>query len=145
MTKGVGRLRERGVSMAVEAVLLVPVLVLVLAVMVAGWRIWTVRADVRQASHAAARSASLQTSGARARVMATQVARTQLAATPCRQMSIDVDTSDFSRPDLSDASVSVRIGCSVELGDLLLPGVPGSVDASATGSSVLDRFRQRRP
>ncbi|MGJ6981660.1 TadE/TadG family type IV pilus assembly protein [Aestuariimicrobium soli] len=130
-------------SLATEAVLIIPVIVMVLTAMVAGWRIWSVRTDVRHASQASARAASLQASGTIARQRALEVAGSQLRGVPCRSSRVDVDTTGFAR--LGDASVRVHIACTVGLDDLLLPGMPGTVDASATGSSVLDRFRERRP
>lgn len=136
---------DRGASLSVEAVLLVPALVIVLAVMVGGWRIWTVRGEVRQAAQASARAASLQHSGSEARVSAQAVANAQLQQVPCDNRSVSVDTTEFNRPGGQPAEVRVSISCRVALHDLLVPGLPGVVDAGAESSSALDRFRERRP
>ena len=137
--------RERGASLAVEAVLVIPVLVMVLAAMVAGWRIWSARADVRQAARASSRAATLEISASAAQQRARSVADAQLADVACDQRAITVDTSQFARPGGQSAEVRVTLHCRVPLSDLLVPGLPGSVDASGVGVSVLDRFRERRP
>lgn len=137
--------RDRGISLAVEAVLVIPALVLVLGLMVAGWRLWSVRTEVRFAAQSSARAASLQVSGTSAKEAALRVAHEQLAGVPCVDRRVDVDTTEFARVDGADATVRVHVRCRVTFDDLLLPGMPGSVDASASGASVLDRFRERRP
>ncbi|CAI9403338.1 TadE/TadG family type IV pilus assembly protein [Aestuariimicrobium sp. T2.26MG-19.2B] len=136
--------RDRGMSLTVETVLLVPVFVLVLMAMVAGWRIWSVRAEVRHAAAASARAASLQPAGASARSASERVAESQLASS-CDDPVVLVDTSQFGRRGGTPAEVTVRISCRVRLDDLLVPGLPGSFEATASAHSSLDRFRERRP
>ena len=53
---------ERG-AVAMELVVLVPMLMMVLGVMTAGWRLWTARTQVSDAAAAAARAATLESSG----------------------------------------------------------------------------------
>lgn len=140
------RRNERG-AVAVEVVLLVPALVLLLGVFVAGWRLWSARTQVTDAAASAARAATLETSGSVARARAHRVARTNLEVlrVPCGSSTIDVDVSGFARPPGQPAQVRVDVGCTVGLGDLLVPGLPGSWRVHGTASQTMDTFRERQP
>lgn len=139
-------MNQRG-SASVELVLAVPALVLVLSVMVGGWRIWSARADVTHAAQAAARAASQQRSGAAAQQRAGVVLNSQLAQLgyECHDKSVAIDTSGFSVPVGQPAQVHVTVTCRVRLDDLLVPGLPGSIEARSRASSTLDRHAGRQP
>ncbi len=136
---------ERGAA-ATELALLVPVFVMLLAVMVGGGRIWLARSAVTEAAGAAARAATLQRSAAEADAAATRVVAANLAeaSVVCQSRAVAVDTSGFAKAPGLSAVVTVRVSCVVTLSDLLLPGLPGSVDASAVGTSPLDTYRGRK-
>ncbi len=143
---GVHRLLpERGAA-AIELALLVPAFVALLAVMVGGGRIWLARSAVTEAAGAAARAATLQRSAADAEKAARRTVSANLAdsAVVCRHQSVQVDTSAFAKSPGVPGTVTVRVSCEVGLSDLLLPGLPGSVRADATGTSALDTYRGRR-
>ena len=57
--------------------------------------------------------------------------------------SVSTSTGGFSVRVGQPAQVSTTVRCTVSLGDLLVPGLPGSVSMSATQTSVLDRYRER--
>ena len=137
-------LADRGAA-ATELALLVPIFVLILGAMIAGGRVWLARADVQQAAGAAARAATLARSAAEAQRDARAVAAVSLrdVAAPCPAPAISVDTSAFALPVGTSGTVTVSIRCEIALGDVLVPGLPGSLTASATGSSILDSFRGR--
>lgn len=137
---------ERG-SVALELVLVVPVLVLVLCVLTAGWRLWTARTEVQQAASAAARAATLERGSGAARARAVQVAQASLQAPGlrCGDQRIDVDLSGFSTAPGIEADVAVLVSCRIPLADLLVPGLPGSWQVQAEQSHRLDTFRERRP
>lgn len=143
-----GRARgdERG-AVAVEAVMVIPVLVLVLGVLVAGWRLWSARTQVADAAGAAARAATLESSGTAARERALAVARTDLEVlgVHCEPLGVEVDTSGFASSPGEPARVRVDVTCTVGLADLVAPGLPGHWQATATASQPLDTFRERRP
>jgi len=57
-------------------------------------------------------------------------------------MTVTLDTSGFSRPVGTAASVAASVSCTVKLSELALPGLPDRV-VSATVTSPLDVFRGR--
>lgn len=137
---------ERGTA-SVELVLLVPALVLVLCVLVAGWRLWSARTEVRDASAAAARAATLETSGSAAAARARQVATADLdvLGVRCDPLGVDVDTSGFATAPGTTADVRVAIDCRVDLADLLVAGLPGHWQVSGNATQRMDTFRERTP
>ena len=54
-----------------------------------------------------------------------------------------VDVSDFAKTVGQAGSISATVECLVDLGDLSVPGVPGSRLIRATSASPLDTFRER--
>lgn len=138
--------RQRG-AVAVEVVLLVPMLVVVLGLVVGGWRLWSARTSVTQSAASAARAASLATAGAEARERATGVARANLATlgVRCDDLDIVVEAQDFARPPGQPGLVRVELRCAVALGDLVVPGMPGRWTVTGAATEVLDTYRERRP
>lgn len=136
---------ERGAA-SVELVVIVPGLVLLIALMTAGWRVWSLRAQVQDAAGAGARAASLARSGAEAQSAAREVVNADLAAVGslCSAPSVTVDSSGFSTPAGTVASVRVGVSCRVALSDLLV-AVPGAIRAEGHSTVRLDTFRERRP
>lgn len=136
---------ERGAA-ATELALLVPAFILLLTVMVAGGRIWLARSAVAEAAGAAARAATLQRSAAEADAAAVRVVASNLAdaSVVCRSRTVSVDTTGFAKAPGVPATVTVRVTCAVSLSDVLAPGLPGAVEASAVATSALDSYRGRR-
>ena len=136
---------ERGAA-ATELALLVPGFMLLLALMVAGGRIWLARSAVSEAAAAGARAATLQRSAGEAEVAAGRVIDANLASASlvCVDRTVSVDTTGFAKAPGIPAVVTVSVSCTVAMSDVLLPGMPGNVSASAVGSSALDTFRGRR-
>ena len=135
---------ERGAA-SVELVVIVPALVLMLGLLIAGGRLWFARATVVEAAQSAARAASLERSAgsahragasAGARVLATDGLR-------CAGDSISVDTSAFGVPVGTPATVRAAVTCQVPFSDLAIPGMPGSVTVRSSGSAALDTYRAR--
>jgi hypothetical protein len=135
MTQRLRRTDERG-SMAVEVVLMIPVLFLFMLLVVAGGRWVSVRADMEAAARDAARAASLERSSGAARAAANQAANAALDTfATCRMGGFD---SDFR----AGGYVEVTIDCTVPNDGLGLLGVPGSLSMSASGSAPLDTYRR---
>ena len=134
---------ERG-SAAIELVLLVPALMLLLLFAVAGGRVAIAHGSVQQAAADAARAASIARTAGSAQTSAVTAARATLAnqGLTCASMTVTLDTSGFSRPVGTPASVGATVSCTVELSELSLPGLPDRV-VSATVTSPLDVFRGR--
>lgn len=134
---------ERGSASMEAAIVLTAFMVFILMVIAAG-RVSDARTAVQTAASAGARAASLERSAGAARSAAAGVAAASLNndSVPCNA-SVSTATGGFSVEVGQPAQVSTTVRCSVSLGDLLVPGLPGSVSLSATQSSVLDRYRER--
>ncbi len=136
--------RELG-SASLEAVLLTPALLAFLLVAVYGGRV----AMARQSLHAAAADAARSASIARTESTALTSARASAVATlasegvPCLRTQVDLDTSAFSSPVGAKGTVAATVTCTVDLTDLVAPGVPGSRVMTATVTSPLDTYRER--
>lgn len=125
---------EQG-SMAVEVVILTPVLFAFVVLIVVFGRYVAVQGDVEAAARDAAREASLQTSFA----AADGAARSTVAAslddrTTCQSVGIGGEWA-------AGGDVVVTLRCRVLLDGLGLVGVPGSVDVDAVSTVPLDPYR----
>lgn len=131
---------ERGLVSS-EAIIVVPVLLLVIGALIAGGRIALAQMAVSGAAGAAARAASIERTGWAAQRAAQQVARSELAGTPCApQISI---TGNFAAPAGTPSAVQATVRCTVSLADIAVPGLPGSKTYVATKTSVIDSYRER--
>ena len=135
---------ERGAA-AVELTLLVPALLLVLGLLVAGGRLWFARTTVNEAAQAAARTASLARSadaaGSAGRDAGAQSLTT--AGLHCRSTSVLINTAAFGVPVGTPATVTSTVLCSINFSDVFLPGWPGSMNLTGRGSAALDTYRSR--
>ncbi|MFF4836972.1 hypothetical protein [Streptomyces sp. NPDC001315] len=57
--------------------------------------------------------------------------------------SVHVNTGGLNVPVGQVGTVTVTVTCTVNLSDLLLPGVPGARTLTSTAVSVVDQYRQR--
>jgi Flp pilus assembly protein TadG len=131
---------ERGDSGPLEMVILVPVLLALIALVVAFGRTTTAGSDVEFAAQVGARAAAQANTAAGARARAEQVVSATLADSglTCIDQSVSVDTGDL-RPG---GRVSVTVSCTVSLDDLAdLRLALGSRTMTATASEVVDRDR----
>jgi Flp pilus assembly protein TadG len=122
--------------MAVEVVLMTPVLVAFLLLVISFGRYVAVRGDVESAARDAVRAASLERSSS----SAVQAARTTAAASlvghaRCASAML---SGSFS----AGGTVTATLTCSVPLSDLGLLGLPGSVSVKASSSAPLDLYRR---
>ena len=131
-----GRVGEGG-SIAVELVILAPLITVLLAVVVLVGRVEATRADLAGAAHAAARDLSL----ARDPAAAMGDARALIDAT------LHVGSSDCLRATLRSSitatEVRVTVSCEVGLSDVAVLPVPGSMTVSATATEVIDQHREQ--
>ncbi|WP_188782314.1 TadE/TadG family type IV pilus assembly protein [Nocardioides phosphati] len=135
---------ERG-SAAVEAVVGVPAFVLFVGLIIFGGRTATTHSAIESAAADAARTASIARTAAQAKQDAESAAQASLANQDvhCLSVTVSVDVSDFSKTVGQAGSVSATVECRLDLGDLSVPGVPGSRVIKATSNSPLDTFRER--
>lgn len=139
------RRRDARGSAAVELTLAVPALMIILALLVAGGRLWFARSSVSDAAYSAARAGSLARTAGEARSNAEAAAARSLATAGlrCENRSVSVDTAGFGVPVGTPATVVATIACAVPFADLTLPGMPGAISLRAEGSSALDTYRGR--
>ncbi len=139
----VGELRDERGAAALEFVIIVPALLLIIGLMVAGGRLHHARSTVTGAAESAARAASLARSAPVARSDAQSVAASETADLECAGgPATTVDTSGFAVPVGRPASVRVKVSCDVPLLGVS-PGLPATVPVHAESESVLDRYRGR--
>jgi len=130
-------------SVTLELAILGPVLIIMLLLVIAAGRI----SQAHQAVEAAARDAARQASIARDPTTARANALSSAQATLTREglscpAQVAVDTSGFSRPVGTAATVSARVTCTVHLADVALAGVP-STTITAHFTSPIDPYRGR--
>lgn len=135
---------ERG-AMALEVAVLTPLVLLVVAAMVGGARVWFARATVTDVAHSAARAASLARDPGTASQQAQTTAARGLstAGLRCSNRSVSVDVSGFAVAVGTPANIRAQVTCRVELADLIGFGMPGSIDVSGQAVSALDSYRRR--
>lgn len=138
------RTRERG-SASIEAVIGVSAFVLLGSLVIAGGRVAIAQASVESAASEAARSASIARTQAEADVTAASGAAASLANQDlrCTSSSVSVDTSGFASPVGTPATVAATVSCAVDVSDVALPGVPGSITITRTMTSPIDTYRER--
>lgn len=138
-----GRRSERGAA-ATEIALLAPVVMLVIAMMVGGARVWFARAAVTDAAYASARAATLERSAGQARAAGQTAAASALTDVPCASHAVVLDTAGFAVPVGNPAQVRARVTCAVDLSDLFGLAVPGTFTVEASATSALDTYRRRQ-
>jgi Flp pilus assembly protein TadG len=132
-------------SPAIELAVLLPALLLLLGIIVAGARLWFLRSTVAEAAYSGARAASLERSADRAGSAGRQASLEELDehGARCHSRSIELDLDGFSRPVGRPAAVGVQVSCRVDFGDVAVPGLPGSLMITARASSAIDSYRER--
>jgi len=136
--------RERG-SATLELVIIAPAILLILAAAIYAGRVTIAGQSVEHAAADAARTASIARTGPTAQTSADAAGRGSLAqqGLRCSSTSVSVDTSGFSRPAGTPATVTATITCVVSTSDLAAPGIPGSHTVTATATSPIDTYRDR--
>ncbi|WP_141578769.1 TadE/TadG family type IV pilus assembly protein [Actinomadura sp. WMMA1423] len=129
---------------AVEVAILAPLFIAFLAGLLVAMRVQHGSAVVAQAAADAARHASIARTAAQARTDANSSAMTTLSdrGLHCRPR-VRLDLSGFRRPVGSTGTVSARVTCVIRLGDIALPGMPGSRTVTHTRRSPIDPYRGR--
>ncbi|MDQ1292752.1 MAG: hypothetical protein QG608_632 [Actinomycetota bacterium] len=125
--------RERG-SMAVEVVLLIPVLISLLLLVVAFGRYVSVRGQVEAATRDAARAASLERDSVSAAAAAQQAATASLPATAVCGPTV---VGGFA----PGGTVTVDLDCEVSWDGLGLIGLSGTVDVHVGSAAPVDQYR----
>jgi Flp pilus assembly protein TadG len=144
--RGAQRRRCEGGSAPLEAAIGLPAFLLFIGLILFAGRVAIATQAVDSAAAQAARTASI----ARTQTTAQDTARTAATATltdqhvNCTRTIVHVDTRGFTAPVGQPATVTATVSCAVNLSDLAVPGVPGSRTVTATASSPIDTYRERR-
>jgi Flp pilus assembly protein TadG len=136
---------ERG-SAAIEAAILAPPLLALIALAVVGGRIQFSGGAIEAAAHDAARAASISRTTADARINAQAAAAATLGQQGLHCVGdpqVYIDTAGFDTPVGQPATVAATVSCTVDFSDLIADGVPGSRTLRASFVSSLDTFRTR--
>ncbi|MQS17542.1 pilus assembly protein [Streptomyces kaniharaensis] len=135
---------DRG-SVSLELAILAPVLIAMLLTVVAAGRVHLAHNTVDAAARNAARAASLERDTASARTAGNRVAQQTLQdqGLTCSSLSVDVPASGFQAPLGTPSHITVTVRCTVALGDVALPGLPGSTTVSGSFTSTIDAYRGR--
>ncbi|WNZ06226.1 pilus assembly protein [Streptomyces sp. 11x1] len=139
------RIRGDEGSAAIEAAIIVPALIMFVCLAIAGGRIVTSGSKIDSAAEDAAREASIHRTVAAAQSAAHTAAAESLddQGITCASTSVSVDAGGLSVPVGQVGTVTATVTCTVNLSDLLLPGVPGARTLTSTATSVVDQYRQR--
>lgn len=127
---------DRG-SVSVELVILAPLIGLLLVAVVLVGRVQVARADIEGAARSAARDLAI----ARDPNAAIDLVESSLHST------LDVGTPTCQTltftPVVTDHSVTVTVGCTVDLQAATLLPVPATMTLTATATEVIDTYRER--
>jgi len=131
--------RDETGSSTVEAVVLVPVLMVFVLLSIAFGRYEMTSAEVVGAAQSAAESAAIMPSGTQAVVAANQEAMLALSGSKysCSTTRVTTDVAHF----VPSGNVTVIVSCELRLSDLGAPGVPGSTTVVAVQIAPIDPFR----
>lgn len=113
---------ERGV-MAIEILVLTPVLMMAIWMIAAGARYIDARGQTNSAAYAAARAASLATDQAAASANGMRAARASMSqrGKACADLHVAIDAGDFA----PGGNVKATVTCVADLTDLVGLGLPG--------------------
>lgn len=136
MTRARGA-RDAG-SIALEFTLVAPALLLLLAFLLACARYTSAGATLDAGVRDAARAATTSRSAAEAQQRATAVVRAAVAPGACADSLVVDPLPQF----LAGRPVTVTARCTVPVGDLGLPGMPGHLTVTSAFSSPLDPNRE---
>lgn len=135
-------LDDRGAT-ALELAIVAPLLILLVALVIACGRVAAANQHVDGAAHSAARAASIQRDGGAAQDNASSTAESYLSqeGLNCRPGDVAVDTSAFNAEIGDPGQVNVDITCTVSMGDLT--GIIPVGEMTLTGDAVspVDAYR----
>ena len=144
--RGTHARRSEGGSAPLEAAIGLPAFLLFMGLILFAGRVAIATQAVDSAAAQAARTASI----ARTQTTAQDTAHAAATATltdqhvNCTHTTVHVDTRGFTAPVGQPATVTATVSCAVNLADLAVPGVPGARTVTATASSPIDTYRERR-
>lgn len=132
-------------SIGLELALVTPVIFVLTGFVLGIGRIAEADGRVEAAARDAARAASLASNAAGAETAADVAGTATLLVDglSCRDSVVDVVAYADDGPGPGVDRVTVLVRCTASLGDVAVPGLPGSTRLEATFSAPLDPFRSR--
>ena len=129
-------------SLAVELVVLTPVITIFLLLALALGRFELAHEQVASAAQAAAEAASVVRSAPEAQSAALAAASPVVVnqVHSCTELNVVADTSQFA----PGGYVRVVVSCAIDYTDLLIPGMPGHTEVRAAVIAPIDPFRSVR-
>jgi Flp pilus assembly protein TadG len=129
---------ERG-AMAIEVVILTPVLVGAIMMIATGARFVDARGQTNHAAYSAARAASLTTNQEAAVRAGIQAAESSMSERGhgCAHLNVAIDAGHFT----PGGNVRATVSCTADLSDLVGFGLPGSKTFSFTAVVPLEEHR----
>jgi hypothetical protein len=126
-------------SVAVEAVVLVPVVTIFILLTLAFGRVEVARTEVIGAARAGSEAASVAPSPSQAADAASAAVSSDFddGVTSCAQFEVRTGTANFAAGGL----VSVTVKCQIDLSDLGAPGLSGETTFQATQVAPIDPYR----
>lgn len=136
--------RGSGGGGAIEILIIAPVFILLLLLCIAGGRYVLGSGKIDQAAASAARAASITSTASDADNAAHTKAQAALtdSGITCQNLTVTVDTTAYSLPIGTPGSVIVTLTCTVNMGDLSIPGVPGSRTITSRAASPIAPSRE---
>lgn len=138
------RWREERGSAAIEAAVAGPAVVLMICLVILGGRVALAHQAIQTIAADTARAASIARSAPEARRAATQAMTAGFdQQLPCTSRDLALDLAGFTKPVGTPAAVSATVTCRLGVAELGLP-LPGPITVTATMTSPLDTYRERR-
>ena len=138
-----GRWEAEAGETSVGLLLIAPVLMLILATIIGAGRLGEASMAVESAVSAAAREGTVapDPASAQANAQATVSRLLSERGIHCPAHSLSLDASALNNAPGVEGRVVASIQCPVQLGDLLVPGLPGTVMIEREAASPIDSFR----
>ncbi|MER6928906.1 hypothetical protein [Kocuria palustris] len=139
------RLRDDRGESSVGLLMITPAIgVLILMAVVAG-RLGAAQTSLEAAAGVAAREATLAGAPAAGHANAASSVHMTLdqADFTCTSQSLQLDTAALLNAPGIPGEVTATLTCTVPLGDLAVPGVPGTWELTAEARSPVDTYRER--
>lgn len=133
------RRQDQEGTIALEVLLLAPLLLIFLMFIVGLGRVTLAGQDVTAAAHDAARSASLTRVEGAASAAGQDAARAALGdrGMACASVQVSIDVTDFE----PGGQVSAAVTCTARLSDLTLAGFPGSKTYRSSAVVPIEQYR----
>ncbi|MGW2866446.1 TadE/TadG family type IV pilus assembly protein [Streptomyces sp. NPDC001205] len=133
-------------SVAVEAAIIVPVLIVLVLLFIAGARLSLAAQKTDAAAQAAACAASLARTPAAGSAAAQAAAADALTSSGqvCSRTSVQAQVEGLAVPVGQVSTVTVAVSCTVPIGDLVwVGGGPGVRTVTSQFTSIVDAYRGR--